>query len=42
MNLEQITIQDCIDMYEKLGKVVVLEDGQVVRFTKDEDETCEL
>lgn len=34
MNLEQVTIQDCLDMQEKLGKAVVLEDGQVTGFVE--------
>ena len=39
MNKENITIQDCLDMYEKKGQVVILENGQVAGFRKVEDET---
>lgn len=35
MTLDQVTVQDCLDMYEKLGKAVVLNDGQVIGFEKE-------
>ncbi len=35
MNLKRITIQDCLDMYEKRGWSTVLEDGGVSRFVKE-------
>jgi hypothetical protein len=34
MNLEQITVQDCIELMEEKDKRVVLENGQVVAITK--------
>ena len=34
MNLEQITVQDCIELTEEKDKRVVLENGQVVAITK--------
>jgi hypothetical protein len=34
MNLEQITVQDCIELMEKKDKRVLIEDGQVVGITK--------
>lgn len=34
MNLEQITVQDCIELMEKKDKRVVLENGHVVEITK--------
>lgn len=34
MNLEQITVQDCIELMEEKDKRVVLENGQVVEITK--------
>jgi hypothetical protein len=34
MNLEQITVQDCIELMEKKDKRVVLENGHVVGITK--------
>lgn len=35
MNLEEITIEDCIDMYEKKGKAVIINDGKVVGFIEE-------
>ncbi len=32
MNLEAITLQDCIDMYEKKGQTVVTSNGEVIGF----------
>lgn len=34
MNLEQITVQDCIELMEEKDKRVVLENGNVVGITK--------
>lgn len=36
MNLENVTIQDCIDMYEKKDKAVVINDGKVIGFISEE------
>ncbi|WP_313133756.1 hypothetical protein [Anaerocolumna sp.] len=36
MNNEVITIQDCLDMYEKKNRVAVLQSGQVVAFRREE------
>ncbi len=36
MNNENITIQYCLDMYEKKNKVAVIENGQVVAFRREE------
>lgn len=33
MNLEVITIQDCLHMYEKKGQAVIINDGKVIGFT---------
>lgn len=35
MNKEIITIQDCIDMYEKKNQAVILNDGKVIDFVKE-------
>ena len=35
MNREVITIEDCLDMYEKKGKITVIKNGQVVGFKKE-------
>ena len=32
MNMENITVQDCIDMYEKKGQAVIINDGEVKDF----------
>ena len=34
MNLEVITIQDCLDMYEKKGQSVIINDGKIIAFGK--------
>mgnify|MGYP001116487623 CR=1 FL=1 len=35
MNREVITLEDCIDNYEKRGRSVVIEDGKVSYFVED-------
>lgn len=35
MNLEEITIEDCIDMYEKKGQAVIINDGKVIGFVEE-------
>lgn len=35
MNKEIITIQDCIDMYDKKNQAVILNDGKVIDFVKE-------
>lgn len=35
MNLEAITIQDCIDMYEKKGQSIIINDGKVFGFISE-------
>lgn len=40
MNLENITIEDAIDMAEKKGLYVQLENGQVIGFKEEKDETA--
>lgn len=34
MNLEQITVQDCIELMEKKDKRVMIENGQVIGITE--------
>ena len=34
MNLQQVTIEDCINMYGQLGKAVVINDGRVLGFVQ--------
>lgn len=35
MNLENVTLMDCIENYERKGMVAQLEDGQLQGFTKE-------
>ncbi len=35
MNLDAITIQDCLDMYEKKGRAAVIEDGKILGFLEE-------
>ncbi len=37
MNMEAITLQDCIDNYEKKGQAAVINDGQVLGFEQVEE-----
>lgn len=37
MNLEKVTIQDCIDMYDLKNQAVILNDGEVIGFTEKEN-----
>lgn len=36
MNLETVTIGDCIDMYEKKGKSAIISDGKLIGFQQEE------
>lgn len=36
MNMEMVTLEDCLENYEKKGKAAIINDGQLVGF-KDED-----
>lgn len=35
MNLEAVTIQDCLDLYEFMDKITKIENGQVIGFEKE-------
>lgn len=35
MNMEIITIQDCLDMCDKKGMFAIINDGNVVEFRKE-------
>lgn len=35
MNMETITIQDCLDLYEKMGKSIVIDGGKIVGIVKE-------
>lgn len=36
INLNAVTLQDCLDMYTYRGKAVVLNDGKVKGFVKED------
>ncbi len=35
MNSETVTIEDCLDNYEKKSKATVINDGQVIGFIRE-------
>lgn len=37
MNMDAITVQDCIDMYQKKGQATVINDGAVVCFIAEQE-----
>lgn len=37
INRNEVTVQDCIDMYEKKGMYTVLDGGRVAGFVERED-----
>lgn len=37
MNYEAITIQDCLDMYEKKNQATIINDGKVIGFIPEKD-----
>lgn len=37
MSKENITIQDCLDMYCEKGYITVIENGQVIGFAKEQE-----
>ena len=38
IDLDNVTIQDCENLYDNVGKVAIIEDGRVINFMKEEDE----
>lgn len=38
MNREAITLEDCLDMYEKRNKATIINDGQVIMFISENKE----
>ena len=38
INFDVVTIEDCFDMMEKKNMYVVLDNGKVITFVKDESE----
>lgn len=39
MDMSRVTLQDCVDNFEKKGQVAIINDGQVIKFT-DEKSPC--
>lgn len=37
LNREEITLQDCVDMYEKRDMCTILDGGKIVGFIERED-----
>ena len=37
MNLETVTIEDCLDAYEKRGMTAIINDGKLLGFNEKED-----
>lgn len=37
MNTEAITVQDCIEMYERKNRAVILKDGRVAGFSYEKE-----
>lgn len=35
MNLETVTLQDCIDMYQTKGRYTIINDGKVTGFKEE-------
>lgn len=38
MNFQKVTLQECADLHDKKGKIVILNDGEVVDITMEVDE----
>lgn len=38
MNYDAITIQDCLDMYEFMDKITIIENGQVIGFEREKND----
>lgn len=38
MDLEKVTVQDCIDMHDMKGYVVIINDGKLFGFLKGEND----
>lgn len=38
MNTEAITVQDCIEMYERKNRAVILKDGRVAGFSYEKED----
>ena len=37
MNMELVTIEDCLDMFEKRGYATVANDGKVIGFVQEKE-----
>ena len=36
IELDNVTLQDCLDLYEKKGKITVINDGHIINFMKED------
>lgn len=36
MNLENVTVEDCVELHEKKDTITVLNDGKIEKFEKEE------
>lgn len=37
IEMDNITIQDCIDMYDKKGMRAIIDNGRVINFEKEDE-----
>lgn len=37
INLDTVTVQDCIDLYEKRDKITIINDGRISNFEDEKD-----
>lgn len=35
MNLEKVTIEDCVELFYRKGKVAIVDDGQLIGFQEE-------
>lgn len=38
LELDSVTLEDCLDLYEKKGMHTIINDGMVINFVKDDVE----
>lgn len=37
IELDSVTLEDCVDLYEKKGIAIVINDGKIINFMKESD-----
>lgn len=40
MDLTKVTLEDCMEMKARKNKAAVIEDGELVRFIEEREESC--